>query len=80
MFIRMYNNCRDLLLMVKDIIGSWGIESRIHGPYKYSCFVLEIYGNDQVERFLNIAKPCIKTKLRNTLICHYARNIFSMGC
>ena len=61
LYIQIRNKCRELLSMIRDILDSWGIETRVRGPYSSDCFTLAIYGKNHVERFLKNVKPCIKT-------------------
>lgn len=62
--IRMANKCVELLKMVRDILASWGIDSRLYGN---DFFTLSVYGTERVNRLLSVIRPGIKTKPRQCL-------------
>lgn len=64
LYIRIYNKRKELLSMIQEILKDWNIESRLYGPDKTDCFILYMYGNGYVKKFLCVIKPCIKTNPR----------------
>lgn len=67
LYIQIRNKRRELLSMIQDILDSWGIETRLRGPYMWDCFTLAMYGKNRIERFLMNIKPCIKTQPKGRL-------------
>jgi len=57
------NNDLKLLGLVKDFIEDLGIHCFIYPHSNKRAFILEIVGKNNVRKFLDIVKPCIKNSI-----------------
>lgn len=59
--VNIRNKRKELLAIVQNALSNWGIKHQVYGPYENDILTLVIYGDERVEKFLNIVRPCIKT-------------------
>lgn len=59
--VNIRNKRKELLAIVQNALNNWGIKHQVYGPYKNDILTLVIHGDERIEKFFDIVRPCIKT-------------------